>query len=97
MPDTDRRARVQLLLPEAEATLELTPEMVARARSLEALGFKSADALHVAAAEAHAASVMFSCDDRLCRLARRREAQLRVKVANPVDWLKEIPDDADPR
>ena len=57
---------------------------------LEPLGFKPADAVHVAGAEHSRADVFLSCDDRLCRLGKRRAHQLQVRVANPVDWLKEV-------
>jgi predicted nucleic acid-binding protein len=90
MPDADRRRQVQLLLPAKSAILAHMPEIFRRAEALEKVGFKPADALHVAAAEAHAADMLLSCDDRLCRLARRRRHQLTVLVKNPLDWLKEI-------
>ncbi len=96
MPDEDRRAQVRLLLPEGKSILKLTPAVWARAAELEALGFKPADAVHVAAAEHSTADVFLSCDDRLCRLAKRRTSQLRVRVANPMDWLKEIGDAPNP-
>jgi predicted nucleic acid-binding protein len=92
MPDRDRRARVRLLLPEEKTILKLTAAVWKRASELEPLGFKPADAVHVAAAEHSGADVLLrlSFDDRLCRLAKRRARQLRVRVANPVDWLKEV-------
>jgi hypothetical protein len=90
MPDADRRARARLLLPEKGAVLELSEAIFARGKVLESLGFKAADAVHVAAAEAWTADVFLSCDDRMCRLARRRRAELDVQVANPLGWLKEI-------
>jgi predicted nucleic acid-binding protein len=90
MPDAERRARVQLLLPQETAILMLTEPVFDRARFLATLGFKPADALHVAAAEKLQADVLLSCDDRLCRLARRRRRGLKAPVANPLDWLKEI-------
>lgn len=89
-PDEDKRSRVEQLLPGANAILKLTKRHFARAGMLEALGFKAADALHVAAAEAHGADVLLSCDDRMCRLARRHRPRLHVTVANPVEWLAEI-------
>lgn len=95
MPDAIRRARVRMLLPDAKATLELTPDIFVRAETLETLGVKAADAVHVAAAEALEADVLLSCDDRLVRLARRRRDQLKVQIANPLDWLKEIGHDDD--
>jgi predicted nucleic acid-binding protein len=88
-PDEVQRKRVALLLPDGPDILKLAETHYDRGRELEALGFKPADALHVASAEALGADVMLSCDDRLCRLARRRK-QLRVRVVNPVDWLTEV-------
>ena len=95
MPDAERRARVRLLLPDPKVVLELTEDLYARAADLEKRGFKPADAVHVAAAEALDADVFLSCDDRLVRLGRRRRNEVKVKLANPLDWLKEIGHDAD--
>jgi len=92
IPDAERRARVRLLLPEEKSMLKLTPSVWDRGRKLAAIGFKPADAVHVAAAEHAIADVLLSCDDRLCRLAKRRRHELGVRVANPVDWLKEVAD-----
>jgi len=89
MRDVDRRARVRMLLPDQRDMLDLTPELYGRAAALQKLGFKAADALHIAAAEEAAADVFLSCDDRLCRLAKRRRSELRVQVANPLAWLKD--------
>jgi hypothetical protein len=69
---------------------------VERAVALEKVGFKPADALHVAATEELRADVFLSCDDRCCRLARRRRRRLKVRVINPLDWLKEIGNAANP-
>jgi predicted nucleic acid-binding protein len=89
MPDADRRARVLLLLPPAKELLKLNEELFARAEELKSLGFKAADAVHVAAAEAMSANVLLTCDDRLIRVARRRRSDLKVRVLNPLDWLGE--------
>ena len=92
--DVDRQNRVRMLLPEPKAIIKLNEAMFERAAELEGLGFKPADAIHVAASESANVDVLLSCDDRLCRLAARCQSDLRVMVANPVDWLKEIEDDA---
>jgi predicted nucleic acid-binding protein len=92
-PDEHRRARVRQLLP--ESLLELSGDVFERAAELERIGFKAADAVHVAAAEALTADVLLSCDDRLLRVAHRQRSQLRVPVANPIDWLKEADHDLD--
>ena len=95
IPDAVRQARVRLLLPENPHVRKLGEVTFRRAAGLETLGFKPADAVHLAAAEELTVDVFLSCDDRLCRLAKRRRRQLRLEVANPLEWLKEIGDDAD--
>jgi predicted nucleic acid-binding protein len=89
-PDPKRRARVGLLLPEPRNIVMLTPAIVRRASALQTLGFKPADATHVAAAEEAAADVLLSCDDRFCRAAKRHAERLRVSVSNPMNWLDEV-------
>ena len=93
--ENERRARVQLLLPDENVILRLSEDVRERATNLQKSGFKPADALHVAAAEKLEADVLLSCDDRLCRLARRHRRLLNVEVVNPLDWLKGIGDDLD--
>ena len=48
------------------------------------------DPRFIAAAEAGNVGVFLTCDDRLLRCAKRNRHRLRVQVANPLDWLKEI-------
>jgi hypothetical protein len=94
-PDPRRRARVRLLLPETDNVVMLTPDIFTRGAALEKLGFKPADALHVAAAEVAMADVLLSCDDRFCQAGRRHSKSLRIAIRNPLDWLKEIEDATD--
>lgn len=63
-PDRKRRRRVGLLLPDESAIMQLTEAVLGRASELTMLGFKPADATHVAAAESIPADVLLSCDDR---------------------------------
>lgn len=96
IPDPNRRPRVHLLLPEADQIVMLTPALFARGSALELLGFKAADALHVATAEEANADVLLSCDDRFCRTAQRHAGRLRVSVRNPLHWLNEVEHGPDP-
>ncbi len=90
--DLVRFHRVRMLLPEPRHIIELSDQLFCRATEIEQIGFKPADAVHLAAAEFAGADVLLSCDDRLCRIANRRRNNLRVTVSNPVDWLKELDD-----
>ncbi len=78
-----------MLLPPRDR-IRLSAAMFARADGLAKLGFKPADALHLAAAESATVDVFLTCDDRLLRRASRMRTRLRVLVANPLNWLKEI-------
>jgi len=89
--DGQRRERVMAFLPDDADVWECTPTDVMRARELEGWGFHAADALHLASAEATEAAVFVTCDDRLLRRAIRYCKRLRVRVANPVDLLGEVP------
>jgi predicted nucleic acid-binding protein len=90
MGDAERRRRVAALLPPRESIMRLAARTFVRATALERLGFKPADALHVAAAQVLEA-VFLTCDDRLCRLGLRHASKLRTRVLNPLAWLKERP------
>lgn len=97
IPEPECRRRIHALLPPRRDTIRLSAPIFARAAVLERLGFKPADALHVAAAERLNADVFLTCDDRLCRQAARHKSLLKVRVANPLTWLKENPDASDAR
>jgi predicted nucleic acid-binding protein len=89
----ERLRRVVALLPERCDTIQLTEKIYGRAETLEHLGFKAADAVHVAAAEMGVVDVLLTCDDRMLNCARRLGQQLGVRVENPVDWLREQKDE----
>ena len=90
--DAERHRRLQALLSGVEDTIRLTPAVFRRAEVLVQKGLKAADALHVAAAERLRADVLLTCDNRLCRLGRRLRKTLRVRIADPVSWLREVQD-----
>jgi hypothetical protein len=87
IPDQIRRRRVAQLLP--ETIMNLSSEMFARARELVGQNMQAADAVHTAAAERLQADVLLTCDDRWLRKGRHLTDKLFVRIANPVDWLKE--------
>ena len=84
-----RRTRVKLLLPGERHILPLGKAVFERASEIQRLGFKPADAVHLAAAESGSADIFLTCDDRLCNAARRQATQLKTQVANPVEFLRE--------
>jgi hypothetical protein len=47
------------------------------------------DAVHLACAESGGADIFLSTDDRLIKRAMRFSKKLKVKIMNPLDWLRE--------
>lgn len=82
--------RIKSLLARANELILLTEAEVSRATTLESLGFKSFDALHIASAESGAADILLTTDDRFVRRAKRVLEQLHVRVENPYTWLQEV-------
>jgi predicted nucleic acid-binding protein len=78
------------MLSGAYNTGALTDAAIARAQELKVMGFRSYDALHLACAEQATVDVFLTTDDRVLRIATRHTAQLKIRVASPLDWLLEV-------
>jgi predicted nucleic acid-binding protein len=89
-PSRERRARIRTMLSGAHRVITLTAVAVTRAKALQALGFRTYDALHLACAEQATVDIFLTTDDRVLRIATRHTAQLQVRVANPLAWLLEV-------
>ncbi|MFT3882043.1 MAG: PIN domain-containing protein [Gemmatales bacterium] len=90
MADDERRRRVMLMLEACHSIIPIDEGIVDRAFEIKAMGFRSADAAHVAAAEANQAGLLLTCDDKMVKLARRHSSKLKVEVRNPLSWLQEV-------
>lgn len=88
----ERRRRVQVLASTASEHVHFHQHLTQRAQVLERMGFRGYDSLHIACAEAAGAGILLTTDDAFVRRARRLQHDLRVRVANPVTWLKEGPE-----
>jgi hypothetical protein len=89
-PSHERRARVRNMLSGAHRTVALMATAVVWAQELKAMGFRTYDALHLACAEQATVDVFLTTDDHVLRIATRHAAQLKVRVANPLEWLLEV-------
>ena len=69
---------------------------ILRTKHLESLGFKQADALHLACAESSNVDVFLTTDNGILRRAERFGSQLQVSVENPYEWLQEMTSDEHP-
>ena len=88
-PDAERRYEVEVLLLLATDTIPLDSQIIQRAKELEAVGYGAFDALHLSSAETGNAEVLLTTDDRFVKRATRAVGSPRVRVLNPVEWLRE--------
>jgi hypothetical protein len=89
-PLPSRAAKVRQWL-ETIPRVDLADDVLkARTAELMLLGFKNFDAFHLACAEAGGAETFATCDDRMQAAANRHAANLKVRVINPVDLVREV-------
>ena len=88
-PDEVKKMLVSRMFALPFENVNLSSADTERALELRRLGLKAYDAFHIAAAERGKCDVFLTTDDRLIAKARKIGRQLRVAVANPVDWLLE--------
>ena len=89
-PDADQRSRMKRIAGFIGQVVAIEKKELNRASEIEKLGFGGFDAVHLACAESGKADLFLSTDDRLLKRAKRFAKKLRVKVANPLDWLKDV-------
>jgi predicted nucleic acid-binding protein len=89
-PDPERRRRVSLLASHADNLVVAGQAEVERAQQFESWGIFAFDALHIACAETAGADVFLTTDDQLLRRSANYAQQLRVRVENPITWLREF-------
>jgi predicted nucleic acid-binding protein len=89
-PDPERRRRVRLLASHADDTVVAGQAEIERAQQFESWGISAYDALHLACAESSGADVFLTTDDELLRQSANTAEQLRVRVENPMTWLREF-------
>jgi predicted nucleic acid-binding protein len=86
-PREDRRLATALWLQKAGRSIDATPAVDERARSLSSLGFGPLDALHLAFAENAQARWFVTTDDRLIRKAAACRDQMQIEVVRPDQLL----------
>lgn len=85
--DPERALKAMLLAGYAGIRVSIGGDESARAGELELMGFTGLDALHLACAERAGVAVFLTTDDKLLKRAARLANDIRVQVANPLEWV----------
>ena len=94
--DQSKRLQIQSRLNYVHQNILVNSREILRAKYLDSLGFKQADALHLACAENSNVDVFLTTDNGILRRAERFSSQLQVSVENPYEWLQEMTRDEHP-
>jgi len=89
-PDSRQRSDALAMLLYATEYRRLRPDVTDRAKVLKLLGYGEFDALHLALAENSTADLLLTTDDRFLRQALRGLGGPSIRVANPLDYAKEV-------
>jgi predicted nucleic acid-binding protein len=88
--DVERKERLLLLAGQSHQVVEITEKILKQAEKLEASGFESYDAIHLACAEEAKVDVFLTTDDNIQKTANRKKEAFSFMVSNPVRWLEEV-------
>lgn len=88
--DVERRERLLLLAGQSHRVIEITEKIIDRAEKLEASGFDSFDAIHLASAEQANVDVFLTTDDNIKNVSNRKKEVFAFVIENPVKWLEEV-------
>ncbi len=90
IPDTERKIEVRFVISLAKEYIRLNKKIFERAEQIQKIGVKSFDALHVACAEVGKADIFLTTDDQLLKKLRQHSDKIKVKAANPLEWIEEV-------
>ena len=68
----------------------LNRPLLSRAKQIQQLGVKSYDALHIACAEVAQVDIFLTTDDKLLKIIRQFADKIKLKVNNPLNWIREV-------
>ncbi|HAJ79188.1 MAG TPA: PIN domain-containing protein [Fibrobacteres bacterium] len=88
--DIIRKGRLQFILSFTTHKIEIKNSVHKRAEYFESLGIKGLDAYHLAVAEYGKADVYLTTDDKLLKRANYYKKELRLRVVNPLEWIREV-------
>ncbi|OGU39610.1 MAG: hypothetical protein A2X61_11250 [Ignavibacteria bacterium GWB2_35_12] len=88
-PDDLKRELAMELLNKSSNKVLLNNEIINYAKEIEQFGFKTFDALYIATTIIAEVNVLLTTDDKLISLAKKNKNIIKIKVENPIEFIKE--------
>jgi predicted nucleic acid-binding protein len=89
IPDKTRMTKARQFIELAKEDVAITKTVARRYHEFVGMEIDSADALHIACAEA-AGAVLLTTDDSVIKIIKRPGNKISIEVRNPVEWLMEV-------
>ena len=90
IPDPFRKKKVEIISSIFAEKILLNEEIILKAKSLEKIGIKPIDALHISCAIYAEVDVYLTTDDLLIKKYEEEKNHIPVRIVNPVEWLVEV-------
>jgi len=88
-PDHVKKNEMLSLSKDISEIIYLTDKIEKRGIELCGMGFTVYDALHIACCESGEVDLFLTTDDKLLKRAKRFGNKIKVRVENPLLWIKE--------
>ena len=86
--DPERRERLTSINNKAKNYISVDEKILNRTKVIQAMGFTTYDAMHIACSEKAKVDVFFTTDDKLLKSASSNKERLSVLIQNPLIWLQ---------
>jgi len=86
--DPERCERLTSINNKAKNYVSVDEDILNRTKDIQAMGFTTYDAMHIACSEKAKVDVFCTTDDKIRKSAFRNKEKLSVLIQNPLIWLQ---------
>ena len=90
IPDHVRKQQVELLASVYHKKIMINNEVVKISKTIQLLGIKAFDALHIGCAIYAKVDVFLTTDDELIQKYEANKDCFNIRIANPLEWVYEV-------
>lgn len=90
IPELLRKRQVELLASVYEDKIRINDKIIELAKTLQSLGIKAFDALHISCASYAEADVFLTTDEELIQKYKSHKDKFQIRIANPLEWVYEV-------
>lgn len=90
IPELFRKRQVELLASVYQDKIRINDEIIEKAKTLQLLGIKAFDALHISCASYAKVDVFITTDEELIQKYESQKDKFQIRITNPLEWIYEV-------